>query len=173
MFLLMLDAGLRVGEVVQLRISDLIFNSVPVTSIIISPEIAKNKTERTIPVSQRLSNALKNMNESFWSAADKFVNFWAFGNSLLNEDSDFVFDLIPEISCESIVDVPRVYTGDDGQVFGDEVAATELELVMLYVKTINSVGVWSYFCEKLCDCCEWMFFRVHDFPFQKRPAGGC
>ncbi len=58
--LLMLDAGLRVGEVVQLRISDLMFNCVPVTSIIIRPEIAKNKTERIIPVSQRLSNALKN-----------------------------------------------------------------------------------------------------------------
>lgn len=58
--LLMLDAGLRVGEVVQLRISDLYFNSVPVTSIIIRQEIAKNKTERIIPVSHRLSNALKN-----------------------------------------------------------------------------------------------------------------
>ena len=56
---LMLDAGLRVGEVVQLHISDLWFNSIPVTSIIIRPEIAKNHTERIIPVSQRLSNALK------------------------------------------------------------------------------------------------------------------
>lgn len=64
--LLMLDAGLRVGEVVQLQISDLIFNSVPVTSIIIRAEIAKNKTERSIPVSARLSNALKKMNECWW-----------------------------------------------------------------------------------------------------------
>lgn len=58
--LLMLDAGLRVGEVVQLRISDLYFNCQPVTSITIRPEIAKNKTERTIPVSQRLTEVLKN-----------------------------------------------------------------------------------------------------------------
>lgn len=57
--LLMLEAGLRVGEVVQLTDRDLYFNSRPVTSIIISPEIAKNKRERTIPVSERLSNALK------------------------------------------------------------------------------------------------------------------
>lgn len=76
--LLMLDAGLRVGEAVQLHISDLWFNSIPVTSIIIRPEVAKNKTERIIPVSQRLSDALKKMNESHWSAADKYVNFWAF-----------------------------------------------------------------------------------------------
>lgn len=78
--LLMLDAGLRVGEVVQLRISDLIFNSVPVTSIIVRPEIAKNKMERIIPVSHRLSNAFKKIIEFYWSAADKFVNYWAFGS---------------------------------------------------------------------------------------------
>ncbi len=58
--LLMLDAGLRVGEVVKLQSRHLYFNCQPVTSIIISAEIAKNKTERIIPVSQRLSNALKN-----------------------------------------------------------------------------------------------------------------
>jgi len=69
--LLMLDAGLRVGEVVQLQISDLFFNSLPVTSIIIRPEIAKNKTERIIPVSQRLSDALKKVNEYWWDERDR------------------------------------------------------------------------------------------------------
>jgi len=57
--LLMLDAGLRVGEVVNLALSDLYWNSEPVKSIIIRAEIAKTKTERTIPVSERLSKALK------------------------------------------------------------------------------------------------------------------
>ncbi len=66
MAMLMLEAGLRVGEVVQLHISDLWFNSQPVNSIIIRPEIAKNKTERIIPVSTRLSNALKEMHKYFW-----------------------------------------------------------------------------------------------------------
>ena len=59
MALLMLEAGLRVGEVVQLLNYNLYFNSRPVTSIIIPAEIAKNNRERTIPVSERLSNALK------------------------------------------------------------------------------------------------------------------
>ncbi len=59
MALLMLEAGLRVGEVVQLRARDLYFNCQPVESIIIRPEIAKNKRERTVPVSTRLSDALK------------------------------------------------------------------------------------------------------------------
>jgi len=57
--LLMLDAGLRVGEVVQMRTFDLYFNTEPVTSITIRAAIAKNNRERTIPVSLRLSEALK------------------------------------------------------------------------------------------------------------------
>ncbi|MBA7479572.1 Tyrosine recombinase XerC [subsurface metagenome] len=62
--LLMLDAGLRVGEVVKLQWYALWYNTLPVTSIIIRPEIAKNKTERIIPVSERLSNAIKKLRES-------------------------------------------------------------------------------------------------------------
>ncbi len=78
MFLLMLDAGLRVGEVVQLRIYDLWFNREPVTSITISSEIAKNKTERIIPVSVRLSNAFKNMDRYTWTPYGKTGFDYAF-----------------------------------------------------------------------------------------------
>lgn len=56
---IMLDAGLRVGEVVQLRIRDLIYNSLPVKSIIIDQQMTKNKEPREIPVSDRLYEALK------------------------------------------------------------------------------------------------------------------
>lgn len=63
--LLMLEAGLRVGEVVKLIVSDLYFNSVPVLTIIIRKEIAKNKRERQIPVSTRLKEALKNYRAYF------------------------------------------------------------------------------------------------------------
>lgn len=59
MALLMLDAGLRVGEVCLLQVEDLFVSSEPVTSIIIKAEIAKNNRERQIPVSTRLSKALK------------------------------------------------------------------------------------------------------------------
>ena len=58
MALLMLDAGLRVGEVVSLRMQDLYFNSVPVRNIIIKPHMTKNKVEHSIPVSDRLSESL-------------------------------------------------------------------------------------------------------------------
>jgi len=64
--LVMLDAGLRVSEAIALEVNDLIFNNSPVTSLLIRPAIAKNHKERTVPVSTRLSEALRKMNESYW-----------------------------------------------------------------------------------------------------------
>lgn len=57
---LMLDAGLRVGEVVKLKISHLYFNNFPVKTIVLTPSITKNHKERTIPVSARLVESLDN-----------------------------------------------------------------------------------------------------------------
>ena len=76
--LFMLDAGLRVGEVTQLLITDCMFNSEPVTSIIIRPEIAKNDKERQIPLSGRLRNALKMMGRHFWSLHAEYGTAYAF-----------------------------------------------------------------------------------------------
>jgi len=67
MALLMLDAGLRVGEVVQMTGRNLMFNCAPVTSIIVAAEITKSKRERQIPVTQRLSEAIKKMHVTIWS----------------------------------------------------------------------------------------------------------
>ncbi len=75
---LMLDAGLRVSEVVGLDFSDLIFNNTPVTSLIVRPEIAKNHKERSIPISTRLCEALKKMHESHWSNVPANVQHRAF-----------------------------------------------------------------------------------------------
>lgn len=58
MALLMLDAGLRVGEVVALEMSDLYYGGRPVENLGVRPEIAKTKTERTVPLSTRVRNAL-------------------------------------------------------------------------------------------------------------------
>lgn len=63
--MLMLEAGLRVSEVVQLSTGDLFWNKEPVKSIIIRPMIAKNKREREIPVSQALEGALKKLQELY------------------------------------------------------------------------------------------------------------
>ncbi len=55
---LFLEAGLRVGEVVLLSMSDLYFNCKPVTTLILRAEITKNHNERSVPVSTRLCEAL-------------------------------------------------------------------------------------------------------------------
>jgi len=75
---LMLEAGLRVGEVTQLLITDLVFNLKPVTSIVVREEIAKNHKERIIPISTRLSQAISQMTESYWPRASASVSLRAF-----------------------------------------------------------------------------------------------
>lgn len=77
---LMLEAGLRVGEVVQLKIAHLYFNSVPVKTLVLTSDITKNHKERTVPISSRLSESLRQY-FSTWLLCD------------LNQDSAYVFCL--------------------------------------------------------------------------------
>jgi len=65
--LIILDAGLRTSEVAALKVADLIFKDLPVTSLVVRPEIAKNHHERQIPIGSRLSAALKDMYRTYWS----------------------------------------------------------------------------------------------------------
>jgi len=55
---LMLEAGLRVGEVVSLRLSHLYFNRSPASSLVLTEDITKNHVERIVPISGRLRAAL-------------------------------------------------------------------------------------------------------------------
>jgi len=55
---LMLEAGLRVGEVIALEMSHLYFQSKPVKTLVLTEKITKNHKERTVPISTRLKNAL-------------------------------------------------------------------------------------------------------------------
>jgi integrase/recombinase XerC len=64
--LLMLDAGLRVGEAVRLCVSDLFTMGAPVGLLVVRAEIAKTKHERSIPVSIRLSDAINVMWLEVW-----------------------------------------------------------------------------------------------------------
>lgn len=59
--LLMLDAGLRCGEVNNLIITDLAFEGQPVHSLTIRKEITKTKHERTIPLTERINLAICRM----------------------------------------------------------------------------------------------------------------
>ncbi|MBA7482930.1 Tyrosine recombinase XerC [subsurface metagenome] len=56
--LLMLHAGLRVGEVVKLELRDLVFNGDPVKAVTMRAATTKTKTERTVPLSILLQSAI-------------------------------------------------------------------------------------------------------------------
>jgi integrase/recombinase XerC len=62
----MLEAGLRVGELVQLRLSDVLFHKEPVRTLIVREEIAKLHVERRIPVSPTLDREIHHCREDLW-----------------------------------------------------------------------------------------------------------
>lgn len=66
MAVLMLDTGLRVGELVQLIWSDLVCAAQPVHTLRVRAEIAKTKRERTIPLSSRCIQVIHSLMAGFW-----------------------------------------------------------------------------------------------------------
>lgn len=78
MALCMLDAGLRVGEVIKLRVSDLWFKDGPVISLLILSEKTKNEETRQIPISIKLSESIKDMWRYYWQSFPMSPNMFAF-----------------------------------------------------------------------------------------------
>ena len=76
--LLMLEAGLRVGEAVQLRVSDLFFDRQPVTWLRLQAEITKTKAERSIPASPSLRSAIASLADTYWRYYGLADNDYAF-----------------------------------------------------------------------------------------------
>jgi len=64
---LLLDAGLRVGEVVRLRIMDLVINGAPIAELELRAEITKNHKTRLIPLSENITNYIKKMITYHWT----------------------------------------------------------------------------------------------------------
>lgn len=73
-FYLMLDAGARVGEVVQLPWSALVWKERPVVALTFDQAITKRQHQRTIPVSQRLALLIDRM----WIGPCKDLGFAPF-----------------------------------------------------------------------------------------------
>ena len=76
--LLMLDAGLRIGEVAQLDITDIAIGMAPKTSLHIRPEITKTRRPREIPVTSRLYNAIMNYCLTWYDLGAGFRSPFAF-----------------------------------------------------------------------------------------------
>lgn len=82
MAVLMLDTGIRVGELVKLTLWDLYFGDHPVRNLIVRPEIAKTGKERVIPISERLYESLLKMHRNYWSKFKDTEAHYAFFNEL-------------------------------------------------------------------------------------------
>jgi len=80
MMLLMLDAGLRVGELVLLLQPDLIVEGEAVSALRVRKEIAKGRVERLIPLTYRLKTAIEEMHRHVWSKQEKPCTIAAFYN---------------------------------------------------------------------------------------------
>jgi len=69
MILMMLDAGLRVGEIAILETKCVRFAGVIAKSVTVTKEIAKTGVERIIPMTDRLQHALRNL-QPYWLDTD-------------------------------------------------------------------------------------------------------
>lgn len=78
MCVLMLDAGLRVGEVVKLKVSDFIFGETIVSSLLIKKAISKSKQDRLLPLSNRIREAIVLCRESWWKTLRTTPDMFAF-----------------------------------------------------------------------------------------------
>lgn len=78
MILLMLDAGLRGGEVVQLKISDLLILDEPVTSLRVRANISKSRLDRIIPLTDRTSEAIRKCHRLLWSGPESTASDFVF-----------------------------------------------------------------------------------------------
>jgi len=74
MAMVMLEAGLRVGELVGLDVADLVFQGAPVRTLIVRGEIAKRHVERGVPVSVRLAGAIGELRRVVWGGWDGFMS---------------------------------------------------------------------------------------------------
>ena len=78
MAVVMLETGVRVGELCGLRVSDLWFVEQPVVNLVVRSDIAKNKQERQIPISVKLRDAILLMSSMIWSNGNDAPNRFAF-----------------------------------------------------------------------------------------------
>ncbi|GAJ07518.1 unnamed protein product, partial [marine sediment metagenome] len=77
---LMLDAGLRVGELVKLTINKLLAFGEPVESVSITSDMTKNKQARVVPLTARCKGAIKMMNCLIWQLDNCALKDYAFYN---------------------------------------------------------------------------------------------
>lgn len=104
MTLLMLDAGLRVGEVCKLKITDLIMNGEAMKALFLDDKLAEKKCVRLIPLTDRLQQAIRQCWSMIWQPTPNFSPIWAFfdGGSMKHISARQVQRIIAAASIRSI-----------------------------------------------------------------------
>ena len=74
----LLETGLRVGELCGLLIDDLWYAEAPVATLVVRAEIAKTKRERTIPISRKLTDSLHQLRRFVWITTENATKDYAF-----------------------------------------------------------------------------------------------
>ncbi|GAI35244.1 unnamed protein product, partial [marine sediment metagenome] len=78
LLILMLDTGIRVGELVQLKASDLWYMDSPIAMLDIRKEIAKRHEPRSIPVTSRLHDKILFLHNIRWNLDHPLDEHYAF-----------------------------------------------------------------------------------------------
>ena len=76
--LLMLDAGLRVGEVVRLKVSDMMFGTAIVSSLCVRQQISKSKNDRLLPLTNRIKEQIALCQQNWWYEFKYSPDMYAF-----------------------------------------------------------------------------------------------
>lgn len=79
LLLLLLDAGLRIGEAARLVKQDLYFNDEPREVLYLRESICKRSKSRSVPLSYRLRNSIRYSNSICWNSLRLERNPFAFG----------------------------------------------------------------------------------------------
>lgn len=64
--ILMLDAGLRIGEVLKLKLHQVLYANEPVNTLVVENEKSKDHSVRNIPLTTRITAAIVQMDRIFW-----------------------------------------------------------------------------------------------------------
>ncbi len=78
MALLMLDAGLRVGEVCRLQVKNLLINNEPIRSLQLDSCLAEKSCTRLVPLSNRTIEAIIQMRNHIWKWTRPEASAFAF-----------------------------------------------------------------------------------------------
>lgn len=108
MAVMMLETGIRVGELVRIQLLDLFWDGKPKESIIIRAEIAKRHVERTIPTSILLKTTL----EKFLKSSRHFM---------AAHKTRFAFIVYPRYDPLTVRQVQRIIKVASGTSLGHEI----------------------------------------------------